>query len=180
MARSFSSLIDPERDKITLRNALTADIIPWLIGAGFIVVLFLGIVLMAQEMLGDKEGAFEIAAATASGAPFLMWGLLPLGCIIARRAYREVYTWVLAVFIVIFFAHPAWYSLSVQLFPNSVLPAMTAMVGVLALGRLFEYGYAHFGAKLAIKMSGEALATYLVLFLGALFLLLPGVPLMLQ
>lgn len=174
MARSFSSLIDPKEDRITFRSVITADVIPWLLSTGAVVLLYLGVVLMAQEAIASQDNSFEIATATASSQLFLMAGLILLGVIMARRSYRDVTTWAIGIGLILFFARPSWHSLASQIFLNSILPAMVALIGVLAAGRIITFLYTRYVAKLdTVKMDINAFVTYGALVIGASFLMLP-------
>ena len=172
MARTFSSLIDPREGKITFKNALTADVIPWLFGAGFSLLLYLGVVLLVQEAVTYRADSFEFAAASASNQYYLLAGLILLGTIIARRSYRNLTTIAIGIGLVIFFAYPG-FSIATNIFPHSILPAMVALIGVLAAERLLTYFYTRLIAKLDTVMSIGALCLYLLLFIACCVLLFP-------
>ena len=174
MARTFSSLIDPKKDTITFKNALTADVLPWLFGAGFSLLLYVAVIFLIKDAVTDQANPFEFAAAAASNQIYLLAGLILLGTIIARRSYRNVTTIAIGIGLVIFFAQPRNFSIAMNLFPNSILPAMVALIGVLAAGRLITFFYTRFVAKLdTVTMSASALVLYGALFISSYVLLFP-------
>lgn len=66
------------------------------------------------------------------------------------------------------------FSIAMNLFPNSILPAMVALIGVLAAGRLITFFYTRFVAKLdTVMMSASALVLYGALFISSCVLLFP-------
>lgn len=174
MPRSLSSIEDPKKKIITFRTALLADILPWGLAAVFITLLYFGIVLIAAEVINTQDNAFEIAAATASQQILLIYSLIIIACMIARRAIKDIPTWILAFTLIILFAPPLYGNYAAQIFPNSVLPAMVAMISILAIWRLIEFIYTRYVAKLdEYRMSASAWILYCMVIIGTIALSLP-------
>jgi len=168
---SFLTFDSNEKKLITVWSILKADIFPWILSAGFTLLLFAGVVLLIGSANPKHNSDFIEASAAlyTFGAPFY-YALVVLACLLARRS-RDVGTWILVGVLIIFFVPQTEVNLAVAILPNSVLAAITAMIGFLALGRIVEYLRMRYVIKLdKPQLSVGAFVLYCLLVLGSTFL----------
>lgn len=171
MAYSFLTFDTDDKQRITAWSIFRADVIPWVVSAGLALLVFTGVVLLVGSMDPDHDGGFIYATAILStfAAP-LYYALVVVACLFARRSYN-LWTWTLSGILIVFFIGPNEMNFATAIFPNSILPAMVAMIGFLAFGRIVEYVRMHYILKLDTPTLGwGALILYSVLVVGAVFL----------
>lgn len=119
---------------VTAYDALRKDVLRWVgVVAGF-TLLQLGIF----ATIGGVNPNINAVQAGAFVAPQLGYALIFLACVAARKTI-DVWTFVLGVVLIAGWLNGVGDSFTRAVFPNSILPALVAMVGFLAAGRLVMY-----------------------------------------
>lgn len=171
MTESLLTLRAHESMTINLRAVLYKDILPW-VGASLLVVLLnIGMVALIGGTLSSTDAFnFSKASAYLYQQTFPLYILTLLGCFLARRS-RSTWTWVAAGLIIILFAPQTHMTFAISLFPNSTLPMMIAMIGILAAGRLVEYLNIKYNIQLKeLTLTTGSLAAYLSVIVIAIFM----------
>lgn len=123
--------------KISMSDALRADIVKWVSSATFITLLFLAIAILVGQSK-DNNTPLLMSTAYMAQRPEIQYGLAILACILARTSV-DGWTWILAIVTIMLSSQPTNSTLATTLFPNSILSMMITMVGLLCVARLFEY-----------------------------------------
>lgn len=151
-----SSIIKPS-------DTLKKDIIPWTLAASVIVTLFALMGLLITAALPIKAN-YQDGLGVLYSNILLVMALVTAGCITARRRPKDVWTWALALLVIFIYVPQNHMTISVYLSPNGILQAMVGMIGLLAVGRIFEYFYVRDVVKLqGIFMPKSTIAIYGVL-----------------
>lgn len=124
-------------DRITLGAVLKADVVPWLVSVTVVFLVYLGISTVIASVNPNLPRS-DSDAILYSRAFVLFVVLLVVACFMARWS-RDKWTWVLAVLTVLYFLVKTNSSIAMAAFPNSILPALLAMITLLAMGRIVEY-----------------------------------------
>lgn len=158
--------------QIGLWLVLKSDIVPWLTSVGMSLLLFVGISALVSGANPSVTSDDAVANLYTWARP-LYYALIVLAVFMARRS-RNIWTWVIAVILILFFIPQYSTNIANSLMPNSILQAMVALVGFLSIGRLIEYVHMRYVVKLEEPtLSMGALAGYIVLVCGAVFLDVP-------
>ena len=161
-----------DKQKITLSTILKKDIIPWFLSS----LLALGIFYSVAFLLNSTSptiSIFESSAYLFSYASVFYYALIIGMCLLARRS-KDVWTWVLSGVLIILFVYSDSWTIANSLLPNSVLPAISLMLGFLALGKIMEYIQFKFFMKLQDpKLSVLSIVAYILLVIQALILNTP-------
>lgn len=113
------------------------DLIPWVASAGLALLIFSGVsglVSSANPILNEGDAIANLY----TWARPLYFALVVAVVFLARHS-KDVWTWVLAVLLIIFFIPQGATNIANALMPNSILQALIAMIGLLAAGRVVEY-----------------------------------------
>lgn len=173
MALNLLALANSKRtDKIGLSIIAKHDILPWLASAVLFLLIFVAIKMVigsANPSVGDDELMMVIT----SRAKVLYVALIVLAVLCARRS-RSVWTWVLSVILIIFFLPQSSLTVAIWLMPASVLQPLIAMIGFLAAERIVEYIRLRYVMDIEKPtLSGGALAAYILLVIGAIYMVTP-------
>ncbi len=168
MAYNLLAIAQGNRTKhIGVRLVLKYDILPWFVSAGIALLLFIGVAVLAHGANPQMTSDDVVANVYSWARPFY-YALIVLAVFLARRS-RDIWTWVLAGILIIFFVPQVFTNLAVAIFPNSILQAMVAMLGFLAVGRVVEYIHMRYIVGLTEPtLSVAALVSYGILISGAL------------
>ncbi len=139
---------------------LRVDIMPW-VACGAIAVGLYALVALLISGVSNSPHAFQFAAATLYQQPMVSYVLVALACFSARRS-KQAWTWVVTGLLIIFSIPQGNETLAIHLFPNSILPAMIAMTGWLAIGRITEYIY----IKRILKLANLTMTSYSISIYG--------------
>ncbi len=123
---------------ITLWTVTKKDIIPWLLSAAFILLIFVGVISLINATGGKDNNFLNASAMLYANTMPLYWGLIVLACLAARRS-ADKWTWILAAILIFFFVPQGSITIAMKLLPNSILPALIAMLGLLSIARIVEY-----------------------------------------
>lgn len=157
-----------KKQKITFTTTLKKDIIPWLLSVLVALGVFYGVVLLVHSA-SPTLNIIDSSAYLFSYAIVFYYALIVGACFLARRS-KDIWTWILSGILIVFFVLPSSWTIANSLLPNSIFPAMSVMVGLLALAKLVEYiRFKHFMKHEGIGISFMALVAYLVLVLQAVF-----------
>lgn len=166
MADSLLTLRERESMIIKSRAVLYKDLLPW-IGASLLVVLLnIGMVALISGTLPSTDTFnFSKASAYLHQQALPLYALTLLGCLLARRS-KSTWTWVAAGLLIVLIAPQTNMTFAVSLFPNSTLPVMIGMIGLLAIGRLVEYLHIKHVIQLEqLSLTTGGLMTYLSVIL---------------
>lgn len=150
-------------------TVLKRDVVAWLAAASVSLLLFLGTAALLGGADPDMDSVV-INGYLSMVQPF-MYGLIVLAVLLARRSLDK-WTWIFAVILILFFTGPGLgFSFAQQLVPSSIVPAMIAMIGLLALSRIVEYGRLRYVIELREpRLTKSALITYVLLVVAAILL----------
>ena len=71
---------------ITLWTVTKKDIIPWLLSAAFILLIFVGVISLINATGGKDNNFLNASAMLYANTMPLYWGLIVLACLAARRS----------------------------------------------------------------------------------------------
>lgn len=137
MASFLTVARDNKTQHITLWLVMKNDIMPWFASAGLALLLFAGVSALVGSIRPDMDSADATASLYIWARPFY-FALIVLACFLARRSL-DMRTWILSAILIIFFIPQTTINLAVAILPNSILQALIAMIGFLALERIIEY-----------------------------------------
>lgn len=171
MAQNYLAIaLNSRTNRIGLRPVVRFDIAPWVASAILSLLLFVGVSALVTSANPNLNEGDAVANLYTWARPFY-FALVVLAVLSARRS-KDVWTWVLSVILIVFFIPQGATTIANMLLPNSILPALTAMVGFLAAGRIIEYVHMRYMTKLSEPtLSFGALTGYVLLILGAIFTL---------
>lgn len=154
------------KQRISAWAVIKSDILWWLTGAGVALALYLGVAAMLGDVRPDIDNV-DISGQLYIWARYFYWALVVVAVLIARRS-KGAWTWVLSAILIIAFVTFQRPTFAVVLLPNSILPAVTAMLGLLAIGRIVEYLVMRYSTKLKEPTLGVgALIVYMTVILIA-------------
>lgn len=161
-----------KNQKIILSTILKNDIIPWLLSSLLALGIFYGVVSLVNSASPDI-GIIDSSAYLFSYASVFYYALIVGMCLLARRS-KDIWTWILSGVLIIFFVFPHSWTIANVLLPNSIFPAISAMIGFLALGKIIEYIHFKYIMKLKEpKLSILSLAVYTLFVVQAVILNIP-------
>lgn len=135
-----AAVVAEETNTVGLRQVLEKDILPWLIGAGSVLILYLLIVLGIASTAPAGRSGFELASASL----YTQLGVAPIfilaATFIARRK-KDTYMWVTALALVLLVMPQRWPSYAMVMLPNTIFSSILALVGILAATKLVGYAY---------------------------------------
>lgn len=165
MAISLLGLAKKSSADIDCRGVVRGDVVPWALSGALMTLLYIAMVYTVV-IASHESVTFARAAANLSLAPFL--ALAVLGSVVARRS-RDIWTWVLAVVLILFFARSTHTTLAAYWLPNGPLTMVCAMLGLLAAGRIVEYLHMRYVIQLQEpRLTTGGWVTYLLLTVVAL------------
>jgi hypothetical protein len=159
MAKSILDMGN-EADRITLGVVLKTDILPWLTSTVIALLLCLGVGAMVASMNPNLPRADADAILYQRAFVFFV-AMLVAACFMARRS-RDKWTWLLATLTVLYFILGNNISIITAVYPNSILPALLAMIAMLAAGRLIEYMILRLTTVIAPVLSATAIIIYVL------------------
>ncbi len=173
MAQNFLAIANNNRtDKIGLYLVAKYDFLPWLASIGMVLLLFIGVSTLVGSANPNMTDDDAIANLYTWARP-LYYALVVLAVFAARRS-RDIWTWAMAIALIIFFVPQYSTNIATVLFPNSIFQAMIALIGFLAIERLIEYIQMRYIVKLETPiLSMGALVGYIALICCVLFLEVP-------
>lgn len=169
MARGILDLHERGETTISSWRILKADIIPWLLSSGFVVLLYLGVEAMLRDANPNANDDY-ISGTLYTWGQYFLWALLVLAVFAARRS-KDAWTWVLAaILIFVFLPQYGGMNLAISILPNSVLYPIFAMLALLSTGRIAEYLYVRH--RIGIKEPRLSIAAITVYILTVLISIL--------
>lgn len=174
MAQNFLTIALRNRtNKIGLWVIFKTDLLPWLASAGLVLLIFVGV----SSLVGDTNPNLNEGDATANlytRARPLYYALIVLAVFSARRS-KNVWTWTISIFLIIFFIPQNGNNIANALMPNGILQPLIAMLGILAAGRIVEYVRMRHIIQLSEPiLSVVAVLAYGVIVLLSLLMLMPA------
>lgn len=179
MAHNLVTLPTDERERITLLTIVRRDIAPWLLAAGIAMGLWFAVALVTRSANPNMSPDDADAVLFTTGRTFI-WAVIVLAVFIARRS-RDTWTWALIVLLILLFIDARSFSLTTTALPNSPLYALTAMIGLLAFGRLVEYIHMRYVVTLSEPtLTSPAIIGYCTLIIATIIFNTPFVYLLIQ
>ena len=170
MAQNFLNIaLDNHTERIGALLIIKRDIVPWVASAGFSLLIFIGVSALVSSANPNLNNGDAVANIYTWARPFY-FALIVLAVFLARRS-KDAWTWIIAVTLIIFFISQGATNIANALLPNSIFQALIAMIGFLAAGRIVEYIHMRYITQLPEPtLTRSALASYMVLILGAIFM----------
>lgn len=165
MFKKYTILTLPGKNSSTIQvfNVIQKDILRWISIVLLVIIpyaTYAFVLSLAFTSTPTKEAFMQ--GVIILSQPLVFIGVVVAAVLIARQSIFDTWTWVLCAILVIFYALPRSMSFAMLLLLNSPLPALVAMVGILAIYRIVEYFYAKRIIKLeSIEMTKGAIASYI-------------------
>ena len=158
-----------QKHLIMVSTILKHDIAPWLASVVSGLVIFYIVVFLVYSA-APNMGIINASAYLLSYAAIFYYVLILGVCICARRS-MNFWTWLLAAMLIVFFVQQPSWTFASTLLPNSIFPALSVMLGILAFGRMVEYIHFRWVMKIdGVRLSSASLIVYLVLIVQAFLL----------
>lgn len=155
------------KDRLGFWSIWRHDVSIWLLAALIGLGVFAGVSWMVNSIRPDVDN-MDVNGTLYTFARYFLWMIVAVAVIIARRSLG-VGTWVIAAICILWFIPQGYYTIAIGLYPNSVLQALVAMIGLLSFGRLVEY----FQLKVVYRLDQPTLTASAIV--GYVFILLIAV-----
>lgn len=156
------------KGNIALKKVFYGDIIPWFAAALFAASLYYGLVwslsdysaIWSSDIQVSSINLFDHSLLVLSRLAFIKYGIILAACIFARRS-ASLATWILVTTLMLIWPLLSTVTPASIWFPNSPVPELMVIIGVLAIGRLAEYAYMRHSSKFTkTSLSDGAALTY--------------------